>query len=65
MQELRLKFRPGLLPPFYADLPGSFEEIVESERRYLQKKAVKPFATDWSYFWKGVWNILFKRARSK
>jgi len=38
---------------------------VESERRYLQKKAVKPFATDWSYFWKGVWNILFKRARSK
>jgi lipopolysaccharide/colanic/teichoic acid biosynthesis glycosyltransferase len=65
MQELRLKFRPGLLPPFYADLPGSFEEIVESERRYLQKKAVKPFATDWSYFWKGVWNILFKRARSQ
>lgn len=65
MQKLRLQHKPGLLPPFYADLPTSFEEIVESERRYLQKKSAKPFATDWCYLWKGVWNILVKRARSK
>ena len=34
--ELRLKHKPGLVPPFYADLPESFEEIVASEERYLK-----------------------------
>ena len=64
MQELRLKVKPGLLPPFYADMPRTFEEIVESERSYLMQKMEKPFRTDWKYFWKSVWNILVKRARS-
>lgn len=64
MQELRLKVKPGLLPPFYADMPKSFEEIVESERRYILRKLEKPLTTDWIYFWKSVWNILIKKARS-
>ena len=64
MQELRLKMKPGLMPPFYADMPVSFEEIVESEKRYIQAKKGKPFLTDWKYFWKGVWNIIFNHARS-
>lgn len=64
MQELRLKLKPGLLPPFYADMPTSFEEIVESERQYILQKMQKPFCTDWKYFWKGLWNILVKKARS-
>ncbi len=38
MQKLRLKFKPGLMPPFYADMPQTFEEIVESERSYIQQK---------------------------
>lgn len=65
MQQLRLKFRPGLMPPFYADMPQTFDEIVESERIYIQQKQKKPFATDWKYLWLGVGNILFNRARSK
>lgn len=65
MQELRLKLKPGLMPPFYTDMPQTFDEIVESERLYIQKKTQKPFVTDWKYFWSGVWNILFNRARSK
>jgi len=64
MQELRIKLKPGLIPPFYADMPKSFEEIVESERRYIMKKMEKPFKTDWVYFWKSVWNIVIKGARS-
>lgn len=64
MQELRLKVKPGLLPPFYADMPKTFEEIVESERRYLLQKMERPFRTDWRYFWKSIWNIFIKRARS-
>ncbi len=64
MQELRLKLKPGLMPPFYTDMPSSFEEIVESERRYILAKMKKPLATDFKYFWIGVWNIIVKRARS-
>jgi len=64
MQQLRLKVKPGLLPPFYTDLPQTFDEIVESERRYILAKQAKPCATDWKYFWNGVWNIIFNRARS-
>jgi len=64
MQELRLKVKPGLVPPFYADMPKTFEEIVESERKYLIRKLEKPISTDLVYFWKSVWNILVKRARS-
>jgi lipopolysaccharide/colanic/teichoic acid biosynthesis glycosyltransferase len=65
LQELRCKFKPGLVPPFYADMPKTFEEIINSERTYLEKKLQRPFFTDWVYFWKAFWNILFKHARSK
>ncbi|MDD2331967.1 MAG: sugar transferase, partial [Candidatus Cloacimonetes bacterium] len=64
VQELRVRFKPGMLPPFYADMPKSFDEIVESERRYLLRKTEKPFTTDWIYFWKSFWNIVIKHARS-
>jgi len=65
LQELRKEVKPGLVPPFYADMPKTMEEIVESERRYIQSKLQKPFSTDWRYFWKAFWNILFRHARSK
>lgn len=64
MQELRLKVKPGLLPPFYADMPKTFEDIVESERRYVLSKLEKPFSTDIKYLLKSVWNIVFLHARS-
>lgn len=64
LQQLRTKFKPGLIPPYYADLPKSFEEIIASERRYLDQKLEQPFTTDIRYFMKSVYNILFRRARS-
>jgi lipopolysaccharide/colanic/teichoic acid biosynthesis glycosyltransferase len=64
LQELRIKARPGLVPPFYADMPNTMEEIQESERRYLEQYFKKPLRTDWKYFWKAFGNIVFKRARS-
>jgi lipopolysaccharide/colanic/teichoic acid biosynthesis glycosyltransferase len=64
LQELRKRHTPGLLPPFYADLPKAFEEIVESEMRYLKAYEKAPLRTDIRYFCVGVWNILIKRARS-
>jgi lipopolysaccharide/colanic/teichoic acid biosynthesis glycosyltransferase len=66
LQEKRIKFKPGLLPPFYADMPKTLEEIEASEMRYLQmceKKGV--LITDIIYLWKIFVNIVFKSARSK
>ncbi|MFI3297217.1 MAG: sugar transferase [bacterium] len=65
LQELRVKVKPGLLPPFYADMPTTLEEIQESEIRYIQSYLKSPILTDWRYFWKCVNNIVFKGKRSK
>ena len=65
LQELRINFKPGLIPPYYADMPTTFEEIVESEVRYLQKKKEKPIVTNMIYFVKALINIIFSGARSK
>ena len=65
LQELRKKVRPGLIPPFYADLPVTFEEICDSERRYIKAFLKRPFRTQIWYFWKAFVNIAFRGARSK
>jgi lipopolysaccharide/colanic/teichoic acid biosynthesis glycosyltransferase len=64
MQEFRTRFKPGLIPPFYSDIPETFEEILDSERRYLESYAEKPISTDIRYFFKSMFNIIFKGARS-
>ncbi len=65
LKKLRIRFKPGLIPPYYADMPNSFEEIIESERNYLLQKQKKPLITDLKYFFKAFYNILFKKARSR
>src|SRR5690606_24682592 len=46
IQELRTRHTPGLLPPFYRDLPKAFDEIVASEARYLRSYEKMPLRTD-------------------
>ena len=65
MQEYRIRFKPGLIPPFYSDMPVTFEEIVESERRYLQAFERNPWRTDARYLVRALYNIIFKSARSR
>jgi lipopolysaccharide/colanic/teichoic acid biosynthesis glycosyltransferase len=65
LKDFRSKYKPGLIPPFYADLPKGFEEILASEEKYLLSYTKNPFRTDVQYFCKIFWNILVKRARSK
>lgn len=65
IQQLRIKTKPGMLPPFYVDMPKTLEEIQESERRYCEAYLKHPIRTDWKYFWKIVYNIAFKRKRSQ
>jgi len=64
VQERRIKYKPGLIPPFYADMPNDLDEIQNSELRYLDEYDRHPFLTDFKYFWKSVRNIVFHKARS-
>ena len=64
LQELRIKVKPGLLPPFYADMPKTLEEIEASEIKYIEAYLKAPIKTDLTYFWKCVVNIVFKGKRS-
>ena len=65
VRSLRTQFTPGLLPPFYADLPGTLDEIQQSELRYLQACMTKGILiTDIHYFFKIIRNLLFNHAKS-
>ena len=65
LQEKRNKFKPGLLPPFYADMPVTMDEIQASEMNYLEACESKGvFLTDLRYFFLILRNILFNKARS-
>jgi len=64
MQKIRTRHKPGLIPPYYADMPKTLEEIMESERKYLEAYEKHPFFTDLRYFWLAWKNIIFKKARS-
>ncbi len=65
LKELRKKVRPGLIPPYYADLPETFEEICDSEKRYIKSYLNHPIKTQCCYFYRAFVNIAFKGARSK
>lgn len=64
LKEKRTQVKPGLIPPFYVDLPKTLEEIQQSEIKYLEEYQKAPLKTDWSYFWKAIGNIVLNRARS-
>ncbi|MFW5657877.1 MAG: sugar transferase [Bacteroidota bacterium] len=64
LQKKRIATKPGLIPPYYADLPKSFDEIIDSENLYLERWKKSPFLTDFRYFMVAFYNILIKKARS-
>lgn len=65
LQKKRINYKPGLIPPFYADYPKTLDEIMESEIRYMDAYKKNPFLTDTRYFFRAGFNILFKRYRSR
>jgi lipopolysaccharide/colanic/teichoic acid biosynthesis glycosyltransferase len=65
LQQKRIRFKPGLIPPFYADLPKSLDEIMASELRYLEAYEKSPYRTDLLYFFKAIYNIIIKGAKSQ
>lgn len=64
LKQKRINAKPGLVPPFYADLPVSLEDIMRSELKYLDSYKANALRTDCSYFFKALNNIVFKSART-
>lgn len=64
LQQLRKQTKPGLIPPFYVDMPETFEEICASEKKYLQAYFKRPIRTDLYYGFWALYNIFIKSARS-
>ncbi|CAN5521832.1 hypothetical protein BH11BAC2_BH11BAC2_17750 [soil metagenome] len=64
LQEKRIFSKPGLLPPFYVDMPRTLEEIIESELRYLRSYEKSPLLTDCKYFFSIFYSIVIRKARS-
>ncbi|NOU58407.1 sugar transferase [Marinifilum caeruleilacunae] len=64
LQDLRKRVTPGIVPPFYADLPETLEEIQASEKRYIKSYLKSPLKTDVRYLFLSIKNIVTKRLTS-
>ena len=65
IKQLRKKHKPGCIPPYVAlDKSGAVEEVLAAEKEYLLAKEQHPYTTDMRYFFKAIYNIIFKGKRS-
>ncbi len=65
LRELRLKQKPGCIPPYVSlDRKSSVESVLQAEKEYLIQKIKRPYTTDTKFFFKAIFNIVFKRKRS-
>ncbi len=62
--KVRNRYKPGLIPPYYVDRPKTFNEIIESEKRYIKRYENRGFITDIIYFFKFLNVLIFKGVRS-
>jgi len=64
LRDRRIRYKPGLMPPYYADMPAGLDAIQLSETRYFDSWDKNPLGTDLRYFARSVYNIVFRSARS-
>jgi lipopolysaccharide/colanic/teichoic acid biosynthesis glycosyltransferase len=64
LKEKRIRTKPGLIPPYYADMPKTLEEVMASESKYLDEYFRHPIRTDLKYLLKALYQIIFRFARS-
>lgn len=64
---IRLYFqvKPGLIPPIFDEKTTGFEQIVEIEKKYLERYIQNPLKTDLIYFWYTFRDIFIRKVRSK
>ncbi|MGM0375450.1 MAG: sugar transferase [Bacteroidota bacterium] len=64
LRELRVRYKPGCIPPYVALLMPDADGNIEAERIYLAEKMQSPVWTDVKYFFMAVYNILTGRIKS-
>ena len=65
IQEMRIKHKPGCIPPYVSlNRKSNVKDVLEAEREYMIEKSKKPYTTDIKYFIKALINIIFKQKRS-
>jgi lipopolysaccharide/colanic/teichoic acid biosynthesis glycosyltransferase len=65
LRALRLRHKPGCIPPYVSlNRKSSVEEVLKAETEYLLEKERRPYTTDTRYFFKAIFNIVIKRKRS-
>jgi lipopolysaccharide/colanic/teichoic acid biosynthesis glycosyltransferase len=64
VQQKRIRFKPGCIPPYVAlNMPDS-KQNIEAERIYMAAKEKSPFLTDVKFFCMAVYNILTGKIKS-
>ncbi len=64
VRAMRMKHKPGCVPPYVALRMQDVEHYIESERIYLLEKQKHPFQTDVKYFFMALFNIVSNKIRS-
>lgn len=65
LQQMRLKHKPGCIPPYVSlNRKSNVTSVLEAEREYMIEKEKNPYTTDTKYFFKAIFNIVFRKKRS-
>jgi lipopolysaccharide/colanic/teichoic acid biosynthesis glycosyltransferase len=65
LQEFRFSQKPGCIPPYVSlNRKSSVEDVLQAEREYLIQKTKSPLTTDTRFFFKAIFNIVFRWKRS-
>ncbi len=58
IKEMRIKLKPGCVPPYVALLMPDSEGNIEAERIYIKDRLEHGFIVDIKLFFKAIWNII-------
>ena len=64
VKEMRMKHKPGCIPPYVSLLKQGVMASIEAERQYLLERNKNPLSTDIKYFKLAVFNIITNKIRS-
>ncbi|TNE55634.1 MAG: sugar transferase [Bacteroidetes bacterium] len=66
LRQLRDQSKPGCIPPYLSlGYEPSLKNVLKAERIYLEERKQKGIRTDFKYAFWALYNIVFKRMRSK
>ncbi len=64
LKALRIRFKPGCIPPYVALLMPDAKGNIEAERIYLSQKMKRPIYTDFKFFFLAMYNIFSGKIKS-